>query len=322
MAEILYWLLPSNKGMVLHTEITLGYSENLMTLDDVPVLALRALPEILQSGSISAAARNLGVSQPAVSKSIAQLEDHLGVEMLRRGKMPLLLTDEGMALARYVERDVLLRKQVLDDVAAARRLRKGIVRIGSFGASASTHLLPRLIADLRRLHSGIEVEIHEVPDLDVLAALRAGTVDVGVVVDPADDLETVAAGTDKLVALVSDAHPLAGKTCVDPVELAAQPFIMTKGGSEPMVRAWFAHGEQVPEIRHTVQQITSILALVRIGLGVSIIAERALPETHANVCVIPLSPNAPRSVYFARMRGGVRSAAVGALWNIVEQSDF
>lgn len=292
-----------------------------MTLDDVPVLALRALPEIVQSGSISAAARKLGVSQPAVSKAIAQLEDHLGIAVLRRGRMPLLLTEEGMALARYVERDVLLRKQAFDDVSNARRLRKGIVRIGSFGASASTHLLPRLIADLRRVHSGIEVEIHEVPDLDVLAALRAGTVDVGVVVDPADDLETVPAGTDKLVALVSDAHPLAGKPFVSPEELAAQHFIMTKGGSEPLVRAWFAQGDQVPDIRHTVQQITSILSLVRIGLGVSVIAERALPETHANVCVIPLTPNAPRAVYFARMRGDVRSAAVGALWDVVEKRD-
>ena len=283
-----------------------------------PALALRALPEIARTGSVSAAARALGVSQPAVSRALGLLEDHLGLPVLRRGRLPVALTEEGAILARYAERDALLRAQAFADVGAARRHRSGTVRIGSFGASASTHLLPDLFARLRRRHPGIAVEVREVPDMDVLAALRDGTADLGVVVDVPADLDAVELGTDRLVALLPEGHTLAARESVTATDLTSEPFVMTKGGSEPLVRAWFTRGDAVPDTRHTIQQVTSILTFVRLGLGVSIIAERALPSHRDGVALRRLDPDAPRTVHLARMRGTARSWAVESAWIVAQ----
>ena len=88
-----------------------------------------------------------------------------------------------------------------------------------------------------------------------------------------------------------------------------------KGGSEPLVRAWFARTGHEPSVRHNIQQITSILAMVRTGMGVSVIAEMAVPDTHAGVAVIPLTPEQPRVICLARRHGSFASHAAELLWN-------
>lgn len=94
-----------------------------------------------------------------------------------------------------------------------------------------------------------------------------------------------------------------------------QPKTATDGGSEPLVRAWFARTEHEPSVRHNIQQITSILAMVRAGMGVSVIAEMAVPETHAGVAVIPLTPEQPRVICVARRQGSFAPHAAELLWN-------
>jgi len=283
----------------------------------IPQISLRALPLIAKTGSVSKAARALGVSQPAVSRAIGVLEQQIGAPVLRRGRIPLMLTDEGMILARCAEREDVLFAQAVQDVATAKRGKSGVVRIGSFGASASMHLLPGLMRNVARLHPDLRIDVHEVPDRQVLAALNDGTIDFGVVVeDTSVELDTVPLGTDQLVALVPDDHDLAQRQSLSPSDLLELPFIMTKGGSEPLVRAWFEHAGAVPQSRHTIQQITSILSFVKAGFGVSVIAELALPEIADGVTILPLLPAAPRVLSLARLFGTPRSPVLEAFWNV------
>ena len=80
------------------------------------------------------------------------------------------------------------------------------------------------------------------------------------------------------------------------------------------MRAWFAQAGVVPDIRHEAQQITSLLALVRAGLGATIIADLAAPEHHPGLVKVPLDPLAPREIVLARLAGKPTSEAVSAFW--------
>lgn len=286
-----------------------------MASADVPLSVARALALIRSLGSVSEAARHLGVSQPAVSKGIAQLEHNLGTQLLRRGSRPLGLTEEGVAVADYAQRANLLHDQLLAHLEDARSSRTGTVRLGSFGSSASFQILPQTLSDFARACPGISVEILEFPDEELEQALEDGIVDLAIMsLADADTLEIASVTSDGLVGLVSDGHPLAGREAVTPVEMAGYPFILTKGGSAPLVERWFAAAGVSPKVTHTILQVNSILALVEANLGISIIAELALPKRAGRYRVLNLSPEAPRSFGFVRKPGTARSRAVEQFW--------
>jgi DNA-binding transcriptional LysR family regulator len=288
-------------------------------LDNIPALALRALPVIEKLQSVSAAAANLGVSQPAVSRAITTLEKRLGVPVLRRGRWPMALTEEGTRMAELARREAVLVDDALKDIEDARRLRTGTVRIGSFGASASTRILPNLIVQFSKFCSDVVIEVREIADVDMPKALHDGVVDVALFVEPEDEtFEVILIATDHLVALMPE------RGTSEPIDVSADglskhPFVMTKGGSEPLVRRWFAKSGHVPDVRHEALQISSILAFVRAGLGVSVIAELALPDSITGVRLARLTPPAPRQVVLARARSTPRTPAADVFWGFIEK---
>ena len=277
---------------------------------------LRLLLVVSQTGNLTEAARVCGISQPAASKAIARAETQSGLTLVRRDRRPLSLTAEGRILADYAQRQEDLTLAVRRVLEESRVQGRGVVRIASFGASASTHILPGLVAAVTRRRPMLRVEIAESADQLSLEALRDGLADFAIAVeDDAPDLEMVPLARDRLVALVRHNDPLARAGMVDAAALSRQEFILTKGGSEPLVRAWFARTGHEPSVRHNIQQITSILAMVRTGMGVSVIAEMAVPDTHAGVAVIPLTPEQPRVICLARRHGSFASHAAELLWN-------
>jgi DNA-binding transcriptional LysR family regulator len=286
---------------------------------NLPMMPLRALLLIERTGSLTQAAHALGISQPAVSKAIATLEADLGTSVLRRGMRPLRLTVAGDLLARHAERTSAIEAVTLKHLNDLRTHRLGLVRIGSFGASASTRILPDVLVRFARARPNITLQIAEGTDIETIAALRDGHVDVAVMIEPeGDEFMTLPLAADRLVALVGDQDPLAGRKRLCAADFQDRPFIMTKGGSEPIVRRWFARSGQEPRVDHDVQQLTSILALVRAGLGLSIIAELAIPLTHPGVTLVPLDPEAPRAICFARNRASLPSQAAETFWRYLE----
>lgn len=290
-------------------------------LDGIPSLALRALPVIQTLQSVSDAASSLGVSQPAVSRAIKTLENHLGVPVLRRGRWPMTLTDEGKRLAELARRQAILMDDALKDIEDARRLRTGTVHIGSIGASASTRILPDLIVGFSKLYPDANIEVREIADVDIPQALQDGVVDVALLVEPEDEtFEMVFIATDHLIALMPERGTFLQKD-VTADWLSKHPFVMTKGGSEPLVRRWFAQSGHVPDVRHEALQISSILAFVRAGLGMSVIAELALPDNIEGIRLARLSPPATRQVVLARARSTPRTPAADVFWGFVEKNN-
>lgn len=282
---------------------------------DIPLTVARALDLIGKTGSVSGAAEVLGVTQPAVSKGIAQLEARFGLSLLQRGARPLTLTEEGEALARFARQADGAQSQVLSLLEDARSNRRGTVRLGSFGSSASFHILPKTLASFARKHPDISVEVLEFPDDELRKALTEGLVDVAILsIEDDETLQVLPITSDKLVALLPLDHSLASRPQLTAPDLAQDPFILTKGGSGPLVERWFAKADARPRVTHTILQVNSIVALVQAGLGVSVIAEQALPDVTEKCHVVPLHPTAPRAIGFARTGRTFRAHAADTFW--------
>ena len=281
-----------------------------------PSLAvLRALQSIHTTGSVSQTAGALGVTQSAISRSIGKYEKAIGLQMLRRDSRPLTLTEEGLlviAHAAEIDRSI----QTLGDrLRALRQGKDGVVRIGSFGSSATARLLPALLSKFARLYPGISVSIVEGSDERTRADLVLGNVDVAVLGDPVEDFDAIPFASDELVALIPIASPLAAKSHLSPADVSRAPFVMTLAGSEPIILDWFEASNVLPNIKHRIQQTQSILALVRAGMGNAIVTSQSLPEGVHDLCVKPLRPSTKRQIHMVRKASQPSSKAVDVFWN-------
>lgn len=289
-------------------------------LDSIPALVPKLLLHLLEGGNLSQAATSLAVSQPAASKAIRRAESLLGFALIKRDARPLVLTEEGGLVAQFARQRLEQEAILIRQLRMIRKEGAGVVKIASFGASASTHMLPRLFEIVRRDLPKVSVEISEFNDDEALLALREGRVDFATIVDHEYlDLEIIPIVTDRLVALVHEDDPLALLPAISVADLEASHFILTKGGSEALIRAWFSTSGTPLQFKHTAVQLTSILAMIRSGLGVSIVAELAVPDFHPEIRVLPLTPEYPRRIGLARRSGSFSSHAAQRLWRYLCQ---
>ena len=247
----------------------------------------------------TAAALQLGISQSGVSHAIEALEQEFGVALLRRGKN-LELTDVGARLLRQAQAMLGLAESMRQEASDAQGMKRGTLRIGSFGPTASLRLLPPVLEKYRAVYPGIEVHVDEGPDGEVAQWLTDHRVDIGFVTLPDERFDTFPLMEDQMVALLPLAHPLAKKNAVTLEELCASPFAMTRAGSEDIIGGLFRALRLHPTIRWRSLQLVSTIAAVARGEAVSIVAESALPSDKAPGYVKkPLRPAARRQVALA-----------------------
>ena len=288
-------------------------------LNDIPALVPKLLVQLASLGSITQAATALNVSQPAASKAIRNAELRLGVELIRRDNRPLELTQEGQLIAEYAKQQAEKEDALIQQLRQIKKEGAGTIKIASFGASASTHILPNFIQRISQSFPNIKIEIYEYTDEGALSALREGRVDFAIIVDKqALDLDIIPVMTDRLVALVNENDTLSKQPTLSVEEVMSRDFILTKGGSEALIREWFYLSNASLKAKHTAVQLTSILALIRAGLGISIVAELAVPDSHPNIKVIPLIPEHPRPICVARKAGSFSSHAAKSAWRCFE----
>ena len=257
----------------------------------------------------TAAAVQLGISQSGVSHAIEALEQEFGVALLRRGKN-LELTDVGARLLRQAQAMLGLAESMRQEASDARGMKRGTLRIGSFGPTASLRLLPPVLEKYREVYPGIEIHVDEGPDNEVAQWLADYRVDIGFVTLPDDRFDTFPLMQDQLVALLSRAHPLAKKRSVTLADLCASPFAMTRAGSEDIIGRLFHAAGLQPNIHCRSLQLVSTIAAVARGDAVSIVAESALPPENAPGYIKkPLRPAALRQVALAVPDAGRMSPA-------------
>lgn len=233
---------------------------------------VRAFLVTAEEGSLSAAARALGLTQPTVGRQVAALEAELGAALFERGAQGFALTPTGAALLPHA--------QAMGDAARALSLAaagrsdaiEGTVRVTASEAVAALFLPPVLRA-LRAAHPGLEIELvatNEVRDLrrrEADVAIRNGAPD-----DPELTARKIGEATARLYA--SPTYLAARGPFVDAASLAAADFIGFEENAT-YVAGLSAAGVDVPEIRFSIRT-TSHLAqweMVKAGLGVGVMAD-------------------------------------------------
>ncbi len=154
---------------------------------DINLEQYRVFYQVGRCGSITAAARKLCVSQPAVSQAVRQLEQELGSELFIRMPKGVRLTQTGELLYRYVSEGL---ESILNGEQAVRRLCRledGEVRIGASDMTLRFFLLPYL-EQFHEAYPGIKVKVTNGPTPETLEILAAGGIDFGVVTSPSTDI--------------------------------------------------------------------------------------------------------------------------------------
>ncbi|MBB3117319.1 LysR family transcriptional regulator [Pseudoduganella violacea] len=269
-----------------------------MTFTQLEIFAL-----VAELQGFTAAAMRLGISQSAVSHAIKSLEQELGAPLILRQQATAEVTEVGQRLLTRAREILGLAEAMRQEVAAARGLNQGLLRIGSFGPTASLKLMPAILAVFHKRYPGIEVQIDEGGDHDVLQWLLDRRVDVGFVVLPDERFDTVPLVEDQLVALLPAEHALAERRAISVNDLADVPYILGEAGCASLMQPVFAAHGISPKVRYRISQIMTILGMVGSGDGVTVMPELALPKdmerAYPQVALRPFRPAVRRRVGLA-----------------------
>jgi molybdate transport repressor ModE-like protein len=216
-------------------------------LPDVESLQLLVL--VGRRGSLSAAASEAGVSQPAASKRMSALERRLGVRLLDRSRRGSTLTAAGELVTGWAER-VIEELNVLTEGAEALRRNSSAQLTVAASMTIAEHLLPAWLGRLRRWNSQLRVELRVTNSDRVCDLVRDQVAELGFIESPTAPagLSSRVVARDRLVLVVAPAHPWASRRRVELSELARTPLISREGGSgtrETVERAIIAAGAEL-----------------------------------------------------------------------------
>ncbi|MHC8361791.1 LysR family transcriptional regulator [Pseudomonas sp. LS2P72] len=289
-----------------------------MTLTQLEIFSL-----VAELQGFTAAANRLGISQSAVSHALKSLEQELGVELLRRHQSRVELSDIGQQLLLRARAMLGLANTLRQEAADARGMKRGTLRIGSFGPTSSIKLLPLILQHYRAAHPGIEVHIDEGPDRQVIQWLEERRIDIGFVVLPEERFDTFALIEDQMVALLPLDHPLARRDSLTLSDLCNDPFVLTEAGSSELVSRLFSAARLTPNIRYRCSQLLSTLDTVGRGDALTVVAEGSLPDDRDGRYVKkPLSPTVTRQVGLAVLDQRQSSPATLAFIKLAERLNY
>ncbi|MBO1285080.1 LysR family transcriptional regulator [Streptomyces sampsonii] len=265
---------------------------------------LRVLRAVAATGSFSAAARELGCTQPAVSQQVKALESSAGTPLLIRTGREMRLTQAGEALTRHAAGILAGLTAAEEEVAAIAGLRAGRVRLVSF-PSGSSSLVPAALAALRAAHPGTRVSLEEAEPPRSAELLRAGDCDIALAFryagatapDEWDDLVVRPLLADRLVGLVPEGHRLADAASAGIGELAADPWIAgCPRCRRQLVEVCETEGF-TPRIDFATDDYPAVLGLVAAGLGVAVLPALALESLRPKgVRTIAVEPAVEREI--------------------------
>lgn len=268
---------------------------------------LRAFVEVIERGSFTAAAKQLNLTQPAVTHQLHELEKRFKVALVERLGKRAHLTPAGEQLIEHA------RRLLHEDAHTRASMRKfdggwvGRVRIGT-SATMLMYALPPILKKLKAEHPQLEINLKAGLTSSTLDLLKSNALDLGLCALPVDDpaFETILLFKDELVAIMP---PGLGKIPkrVTPEFLSKCPLILGNEDSalRETITEWLSRAGPPPKPVMTFDNVEAIKSLVAVGLGASIVPSLCLGSGHVavtNTIVAPLTPHAGRQVGLVRLR--------------------
>lgn len=238
---------------------------------------LRLFAAVVDHGGFTRAARALRLSQPAISKSLNELERQLHVTLLDRSGRTIALTEAGRILYARAGELFGVERVAERELRELRGLERGVLRVGA-STTIATYLLPAYLGRFHLRHPGVRIRATSANTRSVVRALLEFRVDVALVEGPVSHprVEVIPWLEDELVVIAHPDHPLMGRR-VDAAVLAEQQFLVREPGSgtrEVSERALALHGVH---LRNTMRVggTEAIKQAVAAGLGLGIVSRAA-----------------------------------------------
>ena len=278
---------------------------------------------VVQRGSFSAAADVLGLSQPAVSLQVRQLEQFLQTRLLERTGRGIKATAAGIALLAHSDRIEQAGGAAVQSVSEFNREISGSVTLGS-GATVCIHLLPPLLQKLHHEHPLLTVRVTVGNTLEVVRAIEENRLDLGLCTLPANgrSLAVMPVLEEEFVCIFSDGQDELPWS-LTPEILQSLPLIAFESGSgtRDLIDGWFlADGRAIAPVMQ-LGSIEAIKRMVRAGLGFSIVPRMAVehPQDRIGLNVQSLTPLLHRQLGIIMRQDKIISKGIAEILRLLQK---
>ena len=253
---------------------------------------LRYFVAVAEAGSVSEAARVLGVSQPAVSGRIRDLEDSVTTNLFERGARGMRLTFAGQRMLPTARRIVGEVDRIFAQADRVARVQLGTLSLGFYTSLAGGPLREALGA-FRAAAPDVALELHEGSPPDLLTWLRDHDVDLVVTVleVSGSEFQTEALWQEPLLVALPADHPLAAESALSWAQLEDQPLVLRSWARGSVLYAFMAAriapDRYLPAEQHFVSR-EALLGLVGLGAGVTVMGASAACLSLPNVVYRPM----------------------------------
>jgi len=263
----------------------------------------QTLMTVVDTGSLTRAAEQLDCTQSAVSHCLDALEKELGFAVLKRSRAGVRLTNEGERLLPAVRGLLGAAEQLRQTASSIRGLDSGTVRIGAF-TSVAVHWLPPILKEFQHDFPKVDFRLLNGDYHDVEQWLTDGSVDVGFVALPSPvDCECIPLMEDRLLAILPRGSRFESYPKFPLVECETEPFISLLESSDHDARRALEAAGVRPNVRFYTKDDYAVIAMVEQGLGVSIMPELLLKGRNYDLQILPLIPEAKRTIGLAVAAG-------------------
>src|SRR6266852_5654078 len=243
---------------------------------------IKAFVAIAETGTFTAGAARVHVTQAAVSMQIRQLETETGAKLFIRAPRRVILTEAGEKLLERAY--VILREHdaALEELAALTGAHRGRLRIGSASAMVSADPLPQILRELRKSHPGVETSVPSGTSEALVRQVLAGELDAAFVSLPVEarGVQTELLSEDSLVAIASPRHKLAKQKVVSAYALAGEKLILGErgGNTRRLIDQFFAQAGVTLKIAMELSRLAAIKRMVEEDMGVGIVPLQSVEE--------------------------------------------
>lgn len=275
---------------------------------------MRALEAVVRTGSFSAAAKELGISQPSVSNHLSTLEKHYNVHLIHRFGRNAEPTDACRELLPRIRVVLSMSEEIEQALEGRVRLQRGALRLGY---TAFQFAMP-VLSDFMAQFPKVDVEAHSMASDDCLPLLQDGTIDVAfiTVAEAPSGLHALSLGTDQIVMVAPPDHPISKKKSVSWDDLSRYAFIQRDPGSQTgrLFEGAASQAGIQPKTLLTLGSWGAVVASLHAGMGVGVamrgeitpsdqlvavpIGASDLTLTHFLVCLPEMKHSAPVAAIF------------------------
>ena len=239
---------------------------------------LRYFVAVGEALNFTKAAMRLHVAQPALSRQVSDLEEELGVDLLRRTSHGVLLTEEGKLFLEEAQKILKRADESVTKVRALARGEFGELQVG-YVPPLDLHILPHALAEFQKTTPGVKVVLHDLGSDEICNELRDGTLQLGLMMQPSEDsiagIEFEEIGRYPFFVAMAPGHALARMKVISVEALAKQPLVVLdrKRNSEfhRILKRVFAPLH--PNIATQSDSVNSLITEIGVGKCVAVVSQ-------------------------------------------------